>query len=1382
MMVVCNSPPNPITVTITVTSSYNGKDISCNGSCDGEITVTASSSSGGPFLYELQNSGLFSGQTVYSGLCVGNYTVEVIDLSQEIVPGSGQFWNCAEDIDVNEPPIINFGTNLIIDPSCPGFCDGQAFVSTNGGTGTLQINWLNSEVGSSPVMMCTGANLVTITDDNGCIRNDSVVILAPSPIQANMDITDLDCFGVCAGAAISNPSGGNGDPFSFSWSHDASISIDSAGALCAGNYTLTMADMDGCLYDTTFTITEPLQMTTSLVAQTNLICFNECIGSLTLQTMNGMSPHTYQWIDNITGLPVAGQDNDEIADNLCAGEYYAIITDQLGCVIQSPVFTITQPTEIIPTVNFTDVLCFGECTGTASASAVGGSPMHIFTWINNSSGGGVIGSGPNINFLCTGDYILQAQDQVGCIVQSSIFTVSQPSLVEGSVVTTDPLCAGQCNGIATVTPSGGTIATDYNISWYTLAGTLLSTGTSHTINTLCDGDHFVVITDDNACDDTVFFSIDEPLPILLNPMATEITCHNICNGSIDSDPSGGVGGFTFQWSSCAPSTPISGATNQIVNNLCPGDYFVQVTDANGCQADNSANCVTLSNPPALDIVVTNSSNATCGGACDGQGTATASGGTGTLNIVWHNGNTNSIIGVGNSINTLCAGTYYAVVTDDNGCMDTSAILTINDAVVVSGSLTVNDATCIGDCDGSASVLGAGGLGPYTYEWVEVLSGTVISVGLSNSISGLCEGNYSVQLFDVNNCSSPPIAFSIVASPLIIPNLTTTDVSCFGECDGTATSMATGGTGTLLYTWSPSPGAGQSTPNATQICAGMYQLSIVDDNGCDVDTTFTIIEPLPFDFTTTITHETCPSDCDGTIAINLTSGGSGAITYIYTPAPLVGQGTANASGFCPGNYSCVITDDNGCDSTFSFIINPAIPISLVVDVTANSNCSNTCDGLIQAITSGGTGTLSYNWSPNPTTGQGTNTISDLCTGTYDVTVTDDNGCFETGQGVITAPPPFDVTVSSTNLICNGVCDGTATVVVNSGGTGNYNYLWDDNLVQNTPTAVGLCAQNYTVIVSDANGCDTTIGFTITEPPLLTINAVSISGSCFGTCTGEASVSVSGGTTNYSIQWFDASTNLPISAMGTSAFNLCAGDYYAIVTDGASCTETSNTITIIENPPITATTATTLSNCVICDGTAILTVSGGSGTFTNYTWTPAPLIGQGTPNGSSMCAGVYSVLVQDTDGCTEAIPVTIDDNTAEVIVPTSTDVLCFGDCTGTATATVNCGVPSCSFQWFGPGGIFLPGQTGTTITDLCAGDYSVQVTNGAGCTSTESYIINDGNPIDLTTSFTDPQCAGDNTGSATVSPTGGAGGFSFNWSPSPLSGQNTKGLLPEIGAYL
>ena len=232
---------------------------------------------------------------------------------------------------------------------------------------------------------------------------------------------------------------------------------------------------------------------------------------------------------------------------------------------------------------------------------------------------------------------------------------------------------------------------------------------------------------------------------------------------------------------------------------------------------------------------------------------------------------------------------------------------------------------------------------------------------------------------------------------------TTDVSCAGVCDGTATATVTGGVGPYTYLWAPVPVTGQGTTDVTGLCAGPHTLTVTDANGCDTQISFIINEPPALIVTPAQTNVTCGSLCDGTASVTVT-GGTPDYTYLWTPAPSGGQGTSDATGLCAGIHSVLITDDNGCTITQSFTILDAVPIQISLQLTPAS-CVNVCDGTAGVIVSDGVAPYTYDWSPLPGAGQGTANVTGLCPQAYSLTIADAVGCDTTISFTITAPPPI-----------------------------------------------------------------------------------------------------------------------------------------------------------------------------------------------------------------------------------------------------------------------------------------------------------------------------------------------------------------------------------------
>lgn len=288
--------------------------------------------------------------------------------------------------------------------------------------------------------------------------------------------------------------------------------------------------------------------------------------------------------------------------------------------------------------------------------------------------------------------------------------------------------------------------------------------------------------------------------------------------------------------------------------------------------------------------------------------------------------------------------------------------------------------------------------------------------------------------------------------------TGTNIQCNGQCNGTATANAIG-TPPINYLWS----GGQTTATITGLCAGTYTVNTVDGTSCTASATVTITEPTVIAATSTTTNITCNGLCNGT-ATAFASGGTGSFTHKWNTIPA--QTSATASSLCVGVYYDTIKDANNCTK----ILGPVSitqPATLVAIVTCGSvSCFGGSNGSSSATQTGGTASYTYSWNTIPV--QTTSSISGLTPGTYACTITDANGCTSSSSCTVNQPTAaLAVNTTSTDATCPTCCDGTATASA-SAGTAGYTYLWSPSS-QTTATMTAACAGNYTVCVTDANGC-------------------------------------------------------------------------------------------------------------------------------------------------------------------------------------------------------------------------------------------------------------------------------------------------------------------------
>ncbi|TND00018.1 MAG: hypothetical protein FD123_4409, partial [Bacteroidetes bacterium] len=421
------------------------------------------------------------------------------------------------------------------------------------------------------------------------------------------------------------------------------------------------------------------------------------------------------------------------------------------------------------------------------------------------------------------------------------------------------------------------------------------------------------------------------------------------------------------------------------------------------------------------------------------------------------------------------------------------------------------------------------------------------------------------------------------------------------------------------------------------------------------------------------------------------------TYTWAPS---GGNAATANGLTAGTYTCTVRDANSC-SDIEIITVTQFPL---LNGSIASSHSVTCfggnNGSATATATGGNGSFTYAWSPS---GGNAATANTLIAGNYNVTITDANGCTDVVPVTINQPPVLTANASSTAANC-GTATGTASANA-GGGTGAYTYSWSPS-GGNGATANNLFAGNYTVTVWDNNGCSVTDPVTVNSTGNITANASTVTNvSCFGGSNGSANVMVSTGTPPYTYAWS------PSGGTGSAASGLNAGAHSVTVTDNAGCV-TTKTVSITQPALLTVSVSTNPAACGNNIGTAAANPGGGTPGYI-YSWAPS---GGTNAVASNLAAGNYTVTVTDSKGCIKTSTGNVASTPAvSAAISSTTTVSCNGGNNGAATATVTAGTSPYTYNWAPSGG------NAQTATGLAAGNYTVTVTDNAGCTKTVSVTI-------------------------------------------------------------
>ncbi|MFI5219227.1 MAG: T9SS type A sorting domain-containing protein [Bacteroidia bacterium] len=579
--------------------------------------------------------------------------------------------------------------------SCLGACDGSASLYTTGAAPFTYL-WSNGDTTSSVSSLCAGTYTITVTDNNGCTATDLVTIVEnPLPVLSVSSANPV-CPAQCNGSAYVTATGFS--PFTYSWSTIPVQNTDTATALCAGTYYITVTDSAGCASVDSVFLTDPAAATLSFITNSTL-CPGNCNGDATVNTTSLNSPYTYNWNTS----PVQ---NTQTAINLCAGTWSVTVTDSLGCEVTDSV-TVTDSPAFALSFAAVSPTCPGSCDG--MAWVITASPYTPFTYFWNTV---PVQNTDTATSLCEGYYSVLVIDSAGCFSQDSVF-VPDPN-ISLNVVTSDATCAGGgCDGSATASMPGGIPPFVYQ--W--------STGdTTDSISGLCAGAYMITVTDSLGCSLTGFIFIFAPTFPSIAFSSTTPLCFGDCTGTINSNATG-TSSLTYLWS--------NGFTTDSIANLCEGWYSLTVTDSTGCITNDS---LFLPQPSQVDVFVTTVTDVTCNGFCDGFISVTTGGGTPGYTYLWSTGDTNP------DLFNVCAGSYTVTATDANGCQD-STIITVNEPAALSLTMIPTNATCQGCNDGSIAVIISGGTPAYVYFWTPPVPNP----------NQLTAGWYYLCIIDANSC-------------------------------------------------------------------------------------------------------------------------------------------------------------------------------------------------------------------------------------------------------------------------------------------------------------------------------------------------------------------------------------------------------------------------------------------------------------------------------------------------------------------------------------------------------------------------------------------------------------------------------------------------------
>jgi len=1307
---------NGLSTIVTNFVSPTDTTISCFGVMDGQVQLSASLGLA-PYSYTLlpsttNNSGSFT------GLDTGSYNVVVYDAL-----------GCTDTVlfNVTQPTPLLIDSISTIDPSCSIGNDGSILVNATGGTMPYQYNIGGANQSSNTFNnLASGIYLVRVTDANACTDTMSIELTVPNgPSIVSVTDTNVDCNGANNGSILVAATGTN-----LNYTLNPGAVTNATGYfnnLAPNAYTVVVSDGGSCSVSTTVTITQPQVLSIDSITSLHPSCSLGGDGSMTINISGGTPAYEY----NIGGA----NQSSNLFNNLSSATYVVTVMDTNSCIDTMSINLSAPNAPTITATADTNITCNGLANGSIAMQGVGTSAI---TYTLNP--GAISNATGYFNNLTASTYTVTVSDASNCTVSTTV-NITEPTLLEiDSLLITNETCSPGTDGAIVIYADGGTTPYQHNIGGANQA--------SNSFTNLNGGSFTVTVTDANSCSLTSTANISSATsPTIDSVSVTEASCNPGCDATAIINITPGT--------SAAITYSTNGIAYQGANNygsLCANNYTAYIQDANGCTDTLAFGITTATTPTINNISLTPT---LCIGDSNAAATVLASGGNGvltySLNPTSQSNMTGNFIG-------LYATNYMVSVVDAHGCQVDSNFTILTAPSLVWDVITVTDALCFGDSNGTITVTTSGGIGTILYG-VSPIASTNTS-GLFSSLAG--NVTYTILATDANGCSINTTTF--VAEPIAVGDSTVqvTNVTCAGANDGSFSLQGTGGT--PAYSYNVMPGnLNNNTGSFTNLSGNTYTVTITDANNCSHTTTITIVEPTSVSIdNTSITDVSCNGLSDGELFVSA-SGGVGNFNFNLMPGNLI-NATGIYNGLIANTYTVTATDGNGCTVSTSLTVNEPLPIVIDSLSITNVSCNGLSDGAITVVSSGGNGGNTYLLNPG-NVASGSGTFVNLAANIYTMTLTDSLGCSVSIVDSVTEPLPVTASFTTDSVSCFGGSDGQIQMST-AGGTQPYSLtITPGATTNNTGLFTGLIAGSYTVNILDGSGCPLTVDSIMVNQPaqilLTSVNTVDVT--CFGDSTGEISVAAAGGTGNIT---FSLSPNMGTQSPSGNFTGLAAMTYIVTATDAKNCSATTS-VTIDQNPKIQLVSFNYTEPICHGDssGSLSFTAVGGVGTLT-YSFDGSPFNTDTAYN--NLPAGDYPLSIQDVLGCQ------VDTN----LILTEPDPVGVGSVSITPTTCADSEDGIIEIQAIGGRPFYTyykrPGisfnRTGR-LPKLGVGYYTITIRDSSGCEyDTVFTITSNPNPIQTQITKTDLPCQGyGNEGRARVVVQGGVPPYAYLWSSTPAQNQ-------------
>ncbi len=1268
---------------------------------------------------------------------------------------------------------IEGGFPELFDNHSYGYGDIAWYNLTSSADGYLDTNVVEDHGGEVLIKgLAPGATYsINIADNNGCLKTVSGTI--PLSVNVAPDPNIIALTGLCAGAS---PATLTADSSNGTWSAPlgsnylvSANQFDPGLAGCGDHLIYHSVTSAGVTCLDTALITVLCPKIDSIIV-TDPSCFNGNNGTIIVYSSDTISdgitisggPYSNNSF-TFPDAPSSGKVSFGFIEN--DPDSFSISLTSSSCSGSSldTTFFVDQPTLLVVDTLIENIKCKGETNGKITLTSSGGTPPYSYAW---AEGATPLSETSNIlNNLSAGTYSATITDNNGCDSVISNIIIDEPStlLTIDSLVKTEIKCFGDLNGEISTYVSGG--SPTYVYQW-----TNAINSNNQNLNGLGAGTYDLKVTDQRGCEKTQSISLTTPsVALSLTPSPTNITCNGLDDGKAAASVVGGEPSYTFQWdASVAPANQ----NDSLLTNLQANTYSLTVTDARGCEKNTS---VDVTEPSAI-VISKIIDPMTCNGDTDASISISVSGGTGSYSYNW-----NTCPTCTDNISSISAGSYSVTVTDQNSCVVDSSY-TLVDPPVLSITTLIDSTSCIDGNDGKAIVQATGGntaTSDYNYNW-----GPSYPIN-NDTLNGLQAGKYPVTVTDNYGCAITDSAV-VENPPTIIIVIEDDSLSCFQSNDGKGTAiLSNDGIAPFTYQWQD---ANSQTLSETDsildgtVSAGWYSLTVTDGSilACEFTDSVFIGEPqvLSFDslnFKNTI----CPLN-NGEIEVFASGGTPFSNTYNDYTFEWTDLALNNYSGFKIENlrgetYTLELKDQNNCqlDTTIE------ITETVVLDITSNTTvkqvrCNGEANGQIKFNPTNGNPTFTYNWSANAPAG--TNGLAlNLTADTYDVTITDNDGCSKDTSITISQPPVLAFVVSQAQGVsCFDSCDGSSTILA-TGGVQPYKVDWTNsgafsgNFLVDT-TYNDFCGGFHPISIEDDSGCTASATTTIYEPSKLIFDNFAFTNpTCHNYSDGTIIAGESGGTSPYTYNWSNNASTPSISSLQADTFSTTITDKNGCVIDTGVTLLNPEKIKVHLNP-----IAVFQDTCDQEKGQIIIDSVSGAGSTYSFLWDNNAL-NQTAQNPINLNGPqTYSVTVTDNFNCFIDTSIFVDELLGPQITSlTATSVSCFDSTDGSTMVQVTGGSPFLSgtdytYSW-------QSGSNSDTASSLAAGVYGLVVLDRFDCRIDTTIEVPSPLEVIANVNMFESIICEDSIGNLIVQGSDGVGSYAYEW----MSGQNSQQISLNLG---